>query len=410
MPGIHSSRLLATIVRLGGLRADESGAVIIYVSIAAAVILGMVGLALDGSRAMITHSEAQAAADGAALAGASQLDGLTGACSRAKAEAAAVANQQRFASGGPANVAIASGSPRCLSSLPASDSAAIDSSLVTTSDTNSKYVQVTTQQLTHTNSLLNALTTDTTATIQRTAVAGFQRVLCAASPIMMICSTDTWTAGVAFDAWGNAGPNKGFVCLGCSSANDVEATLANLTPAFCVSDSAQPAPGNKTGKAPDGINTRLGIASTVTQPSDLDVVDFIPYSNEIQPTPGVGWNCGAYWTAKHGSDGLAKPAGCSNNTTALARYDVYRSERAAGKIPAPGPTGKTVPQERRLLYLAIINNCPTTAPSTPAGYIKAFILGPATGGSAKHVYVEPIGLVTSKTDPNVLHEQVQLYR
>jgi Flp pilus assembly protein TadG len=404
------ARLLTAIAGLRRLRADESGNVIIYVSIAAAAILGMAGLALDGSRAMITHSEAQAAADAAALAGASQLDGQAGACDRAKAEAAAVANQQRFATGGPAAVTIASGSPRCLTNLPASDGTAIDASLVTTSDAAAKYVQVITQQLTHANTLLNAVSSQTSVTIQRSAVAGFNRSLCAAAPVMMICTTDTWTAGVAFDAWGNGAANKGFVCLGCNSANDVANTLASPTPPFCVSDRADPAPGNKTGKAPDGINTRLGIGSTVAQPSDLDVVNFLPYSNEIQPAPGVGWNCADYWSANHASDGFAKPAACSNNTTALTRYAVYQAERAAGKIPAPGPSGVTTAAERRLLYLAIIDNCPTTAPDAPVGYIKAFILGPATGASAKHVYVEPLGLVTSKTDPNVLHEQVQLYR
>ncbi|CAN7382554.1 pilus assembly protein TadG-related protein [Phenylobacterium sp. LjRoot225] len=401
------SKLLATAARIQKLRADERGNVMIYVTLTGTVLLGMIGLALDGSRAMITHSEAQAAADAAALAGASQLDGQTGACARAKAEAGVVANQQRFAQGGKANVTIAAGSPVCLNGLPASDSTAT-SGFVTTSDPDSRYVQVTTQQLTHQNTLLGAVSSDNTALIQRTATAGFRRSLCAPAPVMTICSTDTWTPGVAFDAWGNGGPNKGFVCLGCNSANDVEATLAASTPPFCVTDSTDPAPGNKTGKAPDGINTRLGIASTTARPSDLDIVDFIPYSNDL--SAGTGWNCDAYWTANHASDGFAKPAGCTSTATTLTRYDVYKSERAAGKIPAPGPAGKTTAEERRLIYLAIINNCPTTAPGAPAGYIKAFLLGPATGDSAKHVYVEPIGLVTSKTDPSVIHEEVQLYR
>ncbi len=121
---------------------DERGNVIIYVSVSIATLMGMIGLALDGGRAMITHSEAQSAADAAALAGASQLDSLSGACARAKTEAVAVANQQRFAVNGPANVTIASGSPVCLSSLPATDSADA-SGYATTSDT-APYIQVTT--------------------------------------------------------------------------------------------------------------------------------------------------------------------------------------------------------------------------------------------------------------------------
>ncbi|CAN7382601.1 pilus assembly protein TadG-related protein [Phenylobacterium sp. LjRoot225] len=403
----HLQPLRSFASRARRFRRNEDGNVMVYVTLTATVLLGMIGLALDGSRAMITHSEAQAAADAAALAAASQLDGQAGACARAKAEATAVANQQRFAQGGKANVTIAAGSPVCLNGLPASDSTST-SGFVTTSDPDSRYVQVTTQQLTHQNTLLGAVSSDNTALIQRTATAGFRRALCAPYPVMMTCDNIPWAPGVAFDAWFNGGANKGFICPGCNSANDVEATLAGVTAPFCVTDNADPAPGNKTSKAVDGVNTRLGIGSTTTRPSDLDIVDFIPFSSDL--SGGTGWDCAAYWTAKHASDGFAKPAGCTTTTTTLTRYDVYKSERAAGKIPAPGPAGKTTPAERRLIYLAIMNNCPTTAPGTPAGYIKAFLLGPATGASTKRVYVEPIGLVTSKTDPTALHEEVQLYR
>jgi hypothetical protein len=38
------------------------------------------------------------------------------------------------------------------------------------------------------------------------------------------------------------------------------------------------------------------------------------------------------------------------------------------------------------------------------------MIAPAQGPSSLTLFVEPIGIVTSKTDPNVLHEEVQLYR
>jgi hypothetical protein len=38
------------------------------------------------------------------------------------------------------------------------------------------------------------------------------------------------------------------------------------------------------------------------------------------------------------------------------------------------------------------------------------MIGPAKGTSTKTIYVEALGIVTSKTDPTVLHEEVQLYR
>ena len=400
-----SSSLLAGAACLRRLRTDERGNVIIYVTLTASLLLGVVGLTLDGSRAMITHTEAQSAADAAALAGASQLDGQTGACDRAKAQAAAVANKHRFAEGGPANITIAAGSPVCLSNLPASDSSSA-AGFVTANDADSRYVQVTTQQLTHQNALLQALTSQNTALIQRTATAGFRRSLCDDAPVMMNCSTFLWTPGVAFDAWLSDASRKGFLSDCGPSANCIHDTLAAGQPKFCVvDDSMTPQPGNNTNKAADGVNVRFGQGSSVAEPSDTNITDFRPYSNDI--TGGVGWNCAAYWAAKHASDGLPMPAGCTSASTTVRRYSVYQAEREAGKIPTSGPTGKTAPHERRLIYIAIFN-CAASGP--PQAYLKTFMLTKAVPGSSKNIWVEPIELITSKTDPTVLHEEVQLYR
>lgn len=398
---------LASTARLARrLREDEDGNVLVYVTLSAAVLLGIIGLALDGSRAMITHSEAQEAADAAALAAASQLDGQSDACDRAKAQALVVANKQRFAQGGAGNVTIASGSPVCLSGLPSSD-AASTSSYETNVGTASRYVQVTTQQLTHQNSFLDALSTQKTATIQRTAVAGFRRSLCAAAPVMMTCDTFGWTPGVAFDAWINEASLKGFISDCGNSAGCVSSTLASKQASFCVvDDNMELVPGNKTEQAKDGINTRFGEGSSATEPSDTNITDYLPYSNDL--SGGTGWDCAGYYAAHHASDGLAKPAGCTSSATSVSRYSVYQAERAANKIPTPGPNGKTTTEERRLLYLSIFD-C-TVSGSAPKAFLKAFMLRKAEAASQKHIYVEPIGLVTSKTDPTAIHEEVQIYR
>lgn len=391
-------------------RRDERGNVMIYVSVSIATLMGMIGLALDGGRAMITHSEAQAAADAAALAGASQLDGQTGACANAKTEAAAaVTNQQRFATNGPANVTIASGSPVCLSGLPASDSAST-SGYATTDDAASQYIQVTTQQLTHQNTFLSAVASNNTATIQNTAVAGFHRALCAASPVMMACDSLRWSTGVAFDAWDNSNQNlKGFLTNCSNNGNGcVTNALAGTQAAMCVSDSAVlPAPGNRTTQAADAINTRFGVNSTADDPSDLDVVTY-PRDNPTQ-TP-TGWNCSSYWTANHSDPGApAAPAGCTSTAT-ITRYSVYQYERSTTHgIPAAGvpATSYTSGDERRLVYLAVFA-CPGGV--LPEGFLKAFMIEPASGKNNKTQYVEPLGWATSKTDPTAVHEEVQLYR
>jgi Flp pilus assembly protein TadG len=412
MRGPLHAKLLDTTAALRRLRVDESGNVIIYVSLSAAVLLGMVGLALDGGRAMVTHSEAQAAADAAALAGASQLDGQSGACGRATAVATganasvSVVNKERFATAGPANVTITNAV--CLSGLPSSDTAST-SSLVTTSDAASQYIQVTTQQLTHQNTLLNAAaSSNPTAKIQRTAVAGFRRSLCSGSPVMSACDPAAWTAGVAFNAWTNNGPYKGWLdSNSCNNANCVHDELASEQPAFCVVDnSLAPATGNKTNKAAAGINTRFGQSSTTTDRSDADIVDFSAYSKDINGLAGT-WDCGKYWSTVHGG---TAPAGCSGPTTnTMTRYAMYQLERA-GTIPAANkpPAGTpTASQERRLAYIAVFN-CGSSG--APEYFLKAFIIAPAQGASNKIAYVEPLGIATSKTDPTAIHEEVQLYR
>lgn len=405
--------------RLARLRADESGNTLVYVTLSAAVILGMIGLALDGSRAMITHSEAQGAADAAALAAASQLDGQSGACARAKAEAAVVTNRQRFAQGGGGDITIAAGSPRLLDDLPGADGDSVDGMVLADDadcDAAARYVEVQTQQLTHQNTLLSALTSQNTTLIQRTATAGFRRSLCAAGPVLMACSPFNWQPGVAYDAWTNDGSNKGFITKCGNDAGCVENTLAAATPQFCTEENEDdPAPGNNTNKARDGINVRFGKGKNSDPPSDTNVVDFKPYSNDIPGRTG-GWRCADYWAAYHASGTLkdAKPAGCTNGTTSVTRYSVYQAEReAAAKgdasaIPTKPPAGiPTATEERRLLYIAVVN---CAAGNLTGSYIKAFMLTPAVAGGSKNIWVEPISLVTSKTDPTVLHEEVQLFR
>ena len=397
--------------RLARLRADEAGNTLVYVTLSAAVILGMIGLVLDGSRAMITHSEAQGAADAAALAAASQLDGQSGACARAKAEATAVTNRQRFAQGGGGAIAIAANSPRLLSGLPNRDAASVDGLVLpddTTCDPAARYVEVKTQQLTHQNTLLAALTSQNTTLIQRTATAGFRRSLCAAAPVMSVCNTLSWQPGVAFDAWDNkGGSQKGWLNSNdCGDANCVHDELAQLQPAFCVVDnSLAPATGNKTKKASDGYNTRFGEGSTSEYPSDLNVMKY-PRDN----VPGKpGWNCAGYFDTYHASDKLPKPTGCTANATEVTRYSIYQLEREKNKIPDAGKpkTGNTTTVERRLVYLAVFN---CAVGGAPQAFIKAFMIEPAIGTSTKVGFIEPLGLATSKTDPTAVHEEVQLYR
>lgn len=65
-------------------RANESGAVLIWVTVLIAVLFGLAGLAIDASRYFNLNSNLQEIADAAALAGAKELDGSQDAITRAK--------------------------------------------------------------------------------------------------------------------------------------------------------------------------------------------------------------------------------------------------------------------------------------------------------------------------------------
>src|SRR4051812_24657986 len=65
------------------LRKDTSGVILPYVTIMLVVIVGASLLAVDGARYMSLQTQMQAATDALALAGAAELNGQTGARSRA---------------------------------------------------------------------------------------------------------------------------------------------------------------------------------------------------------------------------------------------------------------------------------------------------------------------------------------
>ena len=82
---------------------NQSGAVAATYAIALTALVAIAGVGFDYGRMASLDTELQNASDQAALAGASQLDGRTNACSRASAAVTNfVANNTRFANDGGA--------------------------------------------------------------------------------------------------------------------------------------------------------------------------------------------------------------------------------------------------------------------------------------------------------------------
>jgi Flp pilus assembly protein TadG len=442
------------------------GAVAVYVALGAAVTFGIVGLAIDATRAMIVQSESQAAADAAALTAASQLDGTSTAITRANnAIANLVSNNQAFAATGASNVTIAS--TRYLTGLPASDDTAIGGALVTTDPLQARFVEVTTAPLQHDNTFLLALGVTPSINIAARAVAGSRDMTCGATPMMMCNPTNT--VGATFDtaswrgrqirlnyqsnSW-TAG-NFGFLAPGGNGANALRDALASTAGAnVCYGPNVTTEPGQNNGARtalntrfdmyenpgfgnqqnnplfPPDVNVRKGITYNANcnnsstnangrMPQDLNLV-----GNTTVRFGNGHWDCLSYWNANFASSGVARPAACVADTVGFSRYDMYNYEIANNIVNTQGANsergtpmcrGNANPAQagRRVIRIAVVNCNPSfggraTVPVT--AFARVFLTEPVTEPSDVQVVGEIIDVVEPGADDAVLRQVVQLYR
>jgi hypothetical protein len=177
--------------------ADTQGVTWLYITVASAALFGFAALVIDFTRVEVTHTQARAAAEAAALAGASQLDGNPDSITRATNAAQATPLVQNIQTLGtsPGNIAITG--IRFLSGIPAGDPtlprnpSALDPFVLSLSDPDApleaRFIEVTTQQVTVNNSFIQILGGGGTAVTVSEAVAGFTQVLCRRSPLA-ICN------------------------------------------------------------------------------------------------------------------------------------------------------------------------------------------------------------------------------
>jgi len=166
----------------GRLARDESGAALIYVSIALTVFMGFAALVIDGSRLFALDTELQSAADAIALAGAAELDGSADAQTRADAAMAnLVQNNQTFGTGA---AAITGFSRRFLDELP-DDDQAITSDFEAADAASSRFVEVTVDERQVDSMFATAVGGDDTAGADAVAVAGFTSAVCKFTPLFM---------------------------------------------------------------------------------------------------------------------------------------------------------------------------------------------------------------------------------
>ena len=199
---------------------DARGAVAVYVAIVAPVLFGVGALTLDIGRLITLHTELQAAADAAAIAGARELNRLPDARAKAREAAAqAVKNFQTFSTDSSdgkevvvniqdcsvfgANPPLGAACIRFLATLPADDDIAIDGTLydendpagsgnVATGDEDARFIDVHIGARNITNYLVRLLIAFgqglvATTTTSATAVAGQDQIICEV-PAMWMCN------------------------------------------------------------------------------------------------------------------------------------------------------------------------------------------------------------------------------
>jgi len=228
-------------------------------------------------------TELQSAADHAALAAATQLDGRTGACDRARAAAVGmVSNQTLMANDGNGlSVTVTQGAGCGASSTDGvrlyQD---ITHTTAATDDSNAKFVMVVVDSRTANYALTPVVGALSSGAISATAFAGLNQAICKVPPVMLCnpaesTDPDFTTANyigkgirlISNDGGGSYGPgNFGFLATNAGNGASVLAQElgASTVPGDCVQETGVTTdPGNMISVR-DALNTRFGIYNSVT--------------------------------------------------------------------------------------------------------------------------------------------------
>lgn len=279
-------------MRAGELRLKDSrrGAVAPTVALTLFALIGVGGIAFDYARLVSMDTELQSAADQAALAAATQLDGEDDACARAiqaattrlAADAPWLANETRFANDGDGllvQTTAPSGAQACSGNPNVTFWQDEDKTVAATSGANANFVEVLVVEREANYALTPLVGAFSSGSIQAAALAGMQGSFCRIPP-MMICNPAEGTddefdgddyAGVGILLKARGGGNAwapgdfGFLAAGYdysggAGANVLRQVLGQENALIeCVSGSrVTTEPGNMENVV-DALNTRFDI-------------------------------------------------------------------------------------------------------------------------------------------------------
>ncbi|MFL0357714.1 TadE/TadG family type IV pilus assembly protein [Erythrobacter sp. GH1-10] len=249
---------------------DESGAVAATYALALFGLLAVAGVGFDYARMAGMDSELQNGADQAALAGATQLDGASGACSRAaNAAVSLVANQTLLASG--ANAVTIPLETGCDATGQIRFWQDKDKASAATNDSNANYIEIFVNARSVDYALLPITGLIRSDDIRGVALAGLGSAICKVPPVML-CNPNEPSFNVndyigkglrlvANDGGGFVPGNFGYLETNAGSgANATAATLGRVTfPGDCVSTAQVTTKPGVQVSVLDALNTRMDV-------------------------------------------------------------------------------------------------------------------------------------------------------
>ena len=255
---------------------NEDGAVAPTLALSLFALTAAGGVAFDYARMASMDTELQGAADQAALAAASQLDGQTNACARAAAAAQSMLTNYTYMSNDHAGLTVTIPSePTCDASGRVRFWQDVGKTKAATSDANAKFVEVQADPRQAHFALTPVVGAMSSGQISGIAFAGLDSAICKVPPLMLCNPNETddpdFTIAnyvgkgirlIANDGGGTYGPgNFGFLDTG---AGNGASTLRQLlggsnVPGDCVSGSTVDTQTGSIISVRDALNTRFGI-------------------------------------------------------------------------------------------------------------------------------------------------------
>lgn len=252
---------------------EESGAVASIYALALPALIAIGGIAFDYTRLAAMDTELQNAADQAALAAVTQLDGKVGACSRASdAAVTLVSNQTVFANDGGTPAVVVTSQPNCgaTGSIQFYSVYNETSKVLATSDADARFVRVTVNARTAKYALTPIVGAFNSGAVDATAVAGLGSAICKVPPVMFCNPAEPKTGAVGGDFDGDYYQGAGLLLI--SGAPNFPGNFGFLDTGF-VTNGANPTPDLARAL---GHNAPPGNCSPIddvgTTPGNRDVV------------------------------------------------------------------------------------------------------------------------------------------